>query len=53
MGGAVKEGCRATLQCPYNIWAQTHSTVMEHNLLILLSTDKNHFKQPAGEREDI
>lgn len=36
---------RGTLECPWNIWDQMHSTVMEHNLLILLSRDETHFKQ--------
>lgn len=30
-----------------------HSTAMEQNSLILFSEDKNHFKYPGGEKENI
>lgn len=35
---------------PCDIWGLMHSTEMEHNLLIPLGTDRNHFKQPGRER---
>ena len=47
MGRVVKRGEGAPCKCPCNIWTLPHSSVMEHNSLIPLGTDENHFKQPG------